>query len=147
MVVPLVKDLCLETTCSESLLRKRSFIYLTCAPPQQLSLPLTHLFLTLNKNPCSFELLLTRYITLSPHWLQSSAKALLMHNHLLTILTLSSQLSLNHTLINFSVTTYFIFHQSPPTFAALLPSPDTQDPIFIPCLANTLNSFTPFSLH
>lgn len=37
------------------------------------------------KNPCSLELLLIRYIILSLYWFQSSAKPLLVYNHVLLV--------------------------------------------------------------
>ena len=62
---PLVKDLCLETACSESLLRKCCFVYLTlCYSPATFTSPHPSLPDSY-KNPCTFELLLT--ISLYPH--------------------------------------------------------------------------------
>lgn len=118
---PCFKEVCLDTTCSEAFLRKSSSVCLShpVFPPCHSCV----------LSPISFSLLQKFLLLRAPaNWMYSvpplvsfSAKSLLVYNHVLNILTPGSPISLDHTLIIFSVTTFFTFYQ--PLLDSLPPFP------------------------
>lgn len=137
------KEACMGTTCSETILRKSFPANLAhpALPAYDRSLA-SPIFLPLTKTPAPLGCEAGLFI-LSP-----SAKPLLIHNQLLTILTPDADSPRPR---NYHLQGLYLLHVPPVPSGTHCPPPTPAHALevqyFIPCLTNIHNSFTPFSPH